>query len=106
MDDRKKKEQTGTVVKDDILACPVCGRPLYKGDLVDVESVVEENLYDLGGVRIVDSHVRLECDVEHRFDEKGFTLDEPHELVVVCDAVFDGLGSCVQFAIAEVVPVE
>lgn len=84
--------------------CPVCGRPLYKGDLVDVKSVVEDNLYDMGGVRLVDSKVRLECDVEHRFDEEGFTLDEPHELVVVVDAVFDGLGNCVQFAIKEVVP--
>ena len=46
----------------------------------------------------------LECDVEHRFDGEGFTLEEPHELVVVCDAVFDGSGSCVQFGIAEVVP--
>ena len=50
------KEQNGTVVND-TLGCPVCGRPLKKDDLVDVKSVVEENLYDMGGVRIVDSHV-------------------------------------------------
>jgi hypothetical protein len=60
----------------------------------------------MGGVRIVDSKVRLECDVEHRFDEKGFTLDEPHELVVVVDAAFDGSGDCVLFAITEVVSAE
>ena len=82
--------------------CPVCGRPLKKDDLVDVKSVVEENLYDIGGVRIVDSHVRLECDFEHRFDEKGFTLDEPHELVAVVDAAFDERGTCTQFVITSI----
>jgi hypothetical protein len=90
--------------REDTLDCPVCGRLLQKGDLADVQSVVEDNLYDLGGVRLVDSHVRLECDVEHRFDEKGFTLDEPHDLVVVVDAAFDESGSCVQFVIIGVVP--
>jgi hypothetical protein len=105
MDDRKKeKGHAGTVVTDeDTLDCPVCGRPLQKGDLVDAQSVVEDNLYDMGGVRIVDSHVRLECDVEHRFDEKGFTLDEPHDFVVVINTAFDGSGKCIQFTITEVV---
>ena len=105
MSENRDEGHTGQVTDaEDTLVCPVCGRLLKKGDLVDAQSVVEENLYDMGGVRIVDSHVRLECDVEHRFDEKGFTMDEPHELVVVVDAVFDGLGSCVQFAITEVLP--
>jgi hypothetical protein len=101
---KEKKGHNDMAHKEKMRICPVCGRPLHKGDLVDAQSVVEENLYDLGGVRIVDSHVRLECDVEHRFDEKGFTLDEPHELAVVVDAVFDESGSCVQFAITEILP--
>ncbi len=102
---RKTKQgqaDTDQVKDEDTLICPVCGRPLYEDNLVDAQSVVEDNLYDMGGVRIVDCTVHLECDFTHQFDEEGFTLDEPHNLVAVVDAEFDETGECIRFAITEI----
>jgi len=83
--------------------CPVCRRPLNEDNLVDMKSVVEDNLYFVGGVHIV-GYACLHCDFEHQFDEKEVTLNEPHKLVAVVDAEFDGSGECVHFEIKEVLP--
>ncbi|KYK37909.1 MAG: hypothetical protein AYK18_18135 [Theionarchaea archaeon DG-70] len=82
--------------------CPVCKKPLHADNLVDMKSIVEDNLYYVGGVRIMNSRVPLACDFQHRFDRGGVTLDEPHELVAVVTAEFDGSGACIQFEIVEV----
>lgn len=81
--------------------CPVCKKLLHKDNLVDMKSIVEDVL-SIDGVRIVGCTVRLECDCKHRFDEEGFTLDEPHKLVAVVTVEFDETGKCVQFAITEI----
>jgi len=82
--------------------CPICEELLNQSNLVDVKSVVDDNLYYLSGVRIVNSQVELHCDFEHRFDEEGFTIEKPHRLVAVIEAAFDGFGRCIQFDIREV----
>lgn len=87
------------------LVCPVCGNLLHKNNLVDIRSIVEDNLCYIGGVRIVNSKIELHCDFDHRYREEGFTIDEPHGLVAVIDAVFDGAGRCIQFEITKVCPV-
>lgn len=105
MVDRKKEKghaDTGLFQQKDVKDCPVCGRPLHKDNLVDMKSIVEDVLYDIDGVRLVGCTVRLECDCEHRVDEEGFTLDEPHNLVAVVTVEFDETGNCVQFAITEI----
>lgn len=72
---------------ENTLDCPMGGRSLHKDNLVGAKSVVEDNLYDMGGVRIV-SNVRLECDFEHQFNEEGFTMDDLHKLVMVINTEF------------------
>jgi len=82
--------------------CPVCRGPLHTTNLVDVKSIVEDNLYYEGGVLLVDCPVKLHCNFEHRYHKEGFTLDEPHNLVAVVEAVFNNKGNCIHFAILEV----
>ena len=105
MKETKKKGSASTDVdtgRHNVCICPVCGEPLHGDNLVDAKSIVEDNLYYVGGVRIMNSRVPLACDFQHRFDKGGVTLDEPHELVAVVTAEFDGSGACIQFEIVEV----
>ncbi len=88
--------------KKERFVCPVCRRPLHKDNLVDVKSVVENNLCYVGGVLIVGRGVQLRCDFEHRFNKKEVSTDDPHKLVAVVDAEFDESGECVQFEIKEI----
>ncbi|KYK28910.1 MAG: hypothetical protein AYK19_20485 [Theionarchaea archaeon DG-70-1] len=82
--------------------CPVCKKPLHEDNLVDMKSVVEDNLYYVGGVRIMNFRVPLACDFQHHFDKEEVTIDEPHKLVAVVNAEFDGSGKCVHFDIVEI----
>ncbi|KYK29602.1 MAG: hypothetical protein AYK19_19490 [Theionarchaea archaeon DG-70-1] len=110
MVDRKMKEKghANTSIdlnrehKDMRFICPVCKKPLHEDNLVDMKSIVKDNLYYVGGIRIMNSRVPIACDFQHRLDKGGVTLDEPHELVAVVTAEFDGSGACIQFEIAEV----
>ncbi len=83
------------------IVCPVCKMVLHEDNLVDLKSVVEDNLYYVGGVLIV-GKVRLHCEFEHRFDEAEVSTDDPHKLVAVVDAEFDESGKCIHFEIVEV----
>ena len=108
--DRKMEEKGHTDVggglftghKDTEFVCPVCKRPLHEDNLVDMKSVVEDNMYYVGGVRIVNSRIVLHCDCEHQCDEEGLKLDNPHKLVAVVNAEFDDEGKCGHFEIKEV----
>jgi len=81
--------------------CPVCRKSLHEDNLVNMKSIVEDNLYYVGGVCIV-GDVQLYCDFEHQFDKEEVTMNEPHKLVAVVNAEFDGSGACIQFKIVEV----
>lgn len=85
-----------------ISICPVCKNPIHETNAVDTKSIVEDNLYYVGGVLIKDCPVRLYCDFEHCYAEEGVTLDEPHDLVAVVEAVFDTKGNCTRFTIVEI----
>ncbi|KYK32606.1 MAG: hypothetical protein AYK19_15305 [Theionarchaea archaeon DG-70-1] len=111
---KKKTEQLRNEEIDDTMlqrdndvtfVCPVCGKLLHKNNLVDAKSIVEDNLYYVGGILIV-SDVWLHCDFEHRYDEDGMTLDEPHNLVAVVKAAFDKKGDCIHFDIMDIRPRE
>ena len=84
--------------------CPVCGGFLHEKNLPDMESIIYDNLYDQGGVRIGSPKVRLHCDFEHCFDEEGLTMDNPHDLVAFIDAEFDQAGDCTKFVLSGVHP--
>jgi len=86
------------------LVCPVCGKSLHEVNLPDQESIIEDSLYYVDGVRIVNSQVQLLCDFVHRFEKEEQTLDEPHDLTGLVNAVFDGLGNCTQFNLVKVHP--
>lgn len=83
--------------------CPVCGKRLHKNNLVDRKSIVDDNLYYVGGVRIVNSRVQLQCDFEHQFDIQGLRMDESHPLVAVVEAVFNE-KECIELKIVEILP--
>jgi len=91
--------------KEPIITCPIDGKPLHVNNLVDVKSIVDDNLYYVGGVLIV-GKVRLLCDFQHHYDEEGATIEEPHTLVAVIDAEFDQSGRCIHFDTVEVQPVK
>ena len=84
--------------------CPVCGQILHEKNLPDMQSIIYENLYDQGGVRIGSPKVRLYCDFEHFFDEEGLTMDDPHDLVGAVDAEFDQAGDCTRFVLVKILP--
>jgi len=86
--------------------CPVCGNLLHERNLPDMEGIIYDNLYHQGRVRIGSPKVRLYCDFEHCFDEEGFTMDDPHDLVGVIDAAFDQSGECIRFEVIEIRPAE
>jgi len=88
-------------VSQQLFVCPVCTKLLHVDNLVDCRSIVEDNLYHVGGVLIVNSRVELHCSFEHWCNE-GYTLDEPHELMAVVDAVFDRSGDCIHFEIVDI----
>jgi hypothetical protein len=92
------------MLSDKKVICPVCGNQIHDTNLVDAEGIVDDILYSYGGVLIVDSEVTLLCECEHRYDEDGFTIEEPHKLVAVVDAVFDESGKCTQFDITDIRP--
>ncbi|KYK31960.1 MAG: hypothetical protein HXS48_26090 [Theionarchaea archaeon] len=98
---KKGHADTGTPLQDGTVDCPVCGNPLTKMNLVDMKSIVEDNLYFVGGVLIV-GKVRLLCDFQHRYDEEEITLENPHALTALVDAEFDNKGECIHFDIMEV----
>jgi len=87
--------------KDVTFVCPVCEKPLHTSNLVDMKSIVEDNLYYVGGVKIVSDTI-LHCDFEHRYDEEGFTLENPHPLVATVKAAFDITGDCIHFTIVDI----
>ena len=93
-----------TMEENMTFVCPVCGRLLHEKNLPDMESIIYDNLYDQGGVRIGSPKVRLYCDFEHCYDEEGFTMENPHNLVGAVDAEFDQAGDCTTFVLVEIHP--
>lgn len=84
------------------IVCPVCKKVLHSDNLPDRNSVITENILYGGGIRIVDSEVRILCQFKHRYDEKCNSLKEPHELIAVILAQFDNEGRCTSFEIVEI----
>jgi hypothetical protein len=103
--DSECEDEHGTgILSDKKVVCPVCGSQLHEKNLVDKEGIIDDMLYSYEGVLIVDSEVTLLCECEHQYDEEEFPIEEPHKLVAVVDAVFDGSGECTQFEITEIRP--
>jgi len=78
------EDQDGNLREKKSLVCPVCGKLLHEVNLPDQESIIEDSLYYVDGVRIVNS--------------------QPHDLTGLVNVVFDGLGTCIQFNLVEVHP--
>ena len=91
--------------KKETFVCPECRKLIHVNNFVDMKSIVDDNLYYVGGVLIV-GKARLLCDFQHRYDEEGATMEEPHILVAVIDAEFDQSGRCIRFDTVEVQPVK
>ena len=105
VDEKDIDSEHGTsILSDRKVVCPVCGSQLHEINLVDKKGIIDEMLYSNEDVLIVDSEVTLFCECEHRYDEEEFTIEDPHKIVAVVDAVFDGSGECTQFEITEIRP--
>ena len=102
MEDRKEGTDRNCNHGEKKFVCPVCGQLLHERNLPDMHSIIYDNLYLQGGVRIGSPRVRLYCDFEHCFDEEGLTMDNPHDLVGVVDAEFDQEGDCTRFSLSEI----
>jgi len=64
--------------------------------------IIDDELYD-GDIRIIDSHVTIQYQFDHYFDEeKNMTMEEPHRLTVLIGAEFDSAGVCTAFTILQV----
>jgi hypothetical protein len=105
IDEKDSDQEHGTsILSDKKVVCPVCGKILHEINLVDKKGIIDEMLYSYEGLLIVDSEVTLLCECEHRYDGEEFTIEDPHKIVAVVDAVFDGSGECTQFEITEIRP--
>jgi len=102
--DEKEEESDSEYENFSDFICPVCGKPLHEVNLPDQESIIEDSLYYVEGVRIVNSQVQVLCDFVHRFEKEEVTMDQPHDLTGLVNVVFDELGTCIQFNLVEVYP--
>lgn len=104
--DTMKDRKDGTEEQDSgekiTFVCPVCGKLLHERNLPDMHSIIYDNLYLQGGVRIGSPKVRFYCDFEHCFDEEGLTMDNPHDLLGVVDAEFGPAGDCTRFSLSDI----
>ncbi len=98
--EHKEGERRISIQKERI--CPVCGEEINEVNLPEARSVVEEKVYHLGGVRIIDSEVLFLVSCEHLYRDIGITVDDPHEIAVVVKGLFDDQGACVHFEITEI----
>ncbi|MGD2251143.1 MAG: hypothetical protein PVF58_22320 [Candidatus Methanofastidiosia archaeon] len=98
---KKSTKEISGIVKEKIV-CPVCKNVLHDVDLPNKTGVIEDNVYSEGGIVIVDSAVTIHCEFEHRHNEQKKTITNPHELIAVIKAEFDGTGICILFEIIEI----
>ena len=108
MEEKGQADTGGNPVKEhekERFVCPECRKPIHVNNLVDMKSIVDDNLYYVGGVLIV-GKARFLCDFQHHYDEEGATVKELHTLVAVIDAEFDQSGRCIRFDTVEVQPVK
>ncbi len=68
-EDEKEEESASKCGNFSYFTCPVCGELLHEENLPDMESVILDNLYYGGDVRIGSLKVLLYCDFEHRYDD-------------------------------------
>lgn len=83
------------------MRCPSCREDIHEVNLPDVRSIVEDTLSWLE-LTIVDSSVCFLIDCEHRYEDVGMTLENPHELTAVIVSEFDSQGGCTCFEVREV----
>ncbi|MGC1119674.1 MAG: hypothetical protein WBA22_01155 [Candidatus Methanofastidiosia archaeon] len=86
--------------------CPVCGGILCENNLPNVESVITDGiLFCSKKDRIINSRVLIEHKFNHFYNEdEDCTLVDPHTLISVIEAEFDGSGHCIAFSVVRVYP--
>lgn len=86
-------------------ACPVCGKSISEPHLPDIESVITHGLYFVEYTRIITSKAVLKHEFSHCYDEEeDIGMEEPHTVIAVISAEFDGTGECTVFDILEIRP--
>jgi len=85
--------------------CPVCGGTLGKRNLPDAKGVIDDEMYYCSESRIINSTVILEHPFDHYYnEEEDHIIDEPHNLMAVIEAEFDGSKKCTAFCVVQVYP--
>ena len=102
-----KKKENADIKKDSDnqeFICPVCGKLLGKNNLPTMNAVIEEGIfYQNETDRIINSHVTIEHEFAHFYDEeKGLTMNPTHKLLSVIKTEFDSAGNCIIFEILEI----
>jgi hypothetical protein len=86
--------------------CPVCGRRMSGKNLPTQESVItDEIIHNLEPDRIISSRVLIRHEFSHFYDEEeDCAMDDPHDLLSIIEAEFDGDGECIAFSLVKVYP--
>lgn len=95
----KRREEFQTI-------CPVCGRRISGKNLPTQESIITDEIFsNLEPDRIISSKVLIRHVFSHFYDEeKDCTMDDPHDLLSIIQAEFDGDGECIAFSLVKVYP--
>jgi hypothetical protein len=87
------------------MICPVCGGTLTEQNLPNAECVFKEGIFYCSKDRIISSHVLIEHQFTHFYnEEEDNVMDEPHELVAVIACEFDDSRECTAFTVIRVYP--
>lgn len=88
------------------MICPVCGGILTKQNLPNAESVIADGMfYMVKEDCIISSRVLIRHKFSHFYDEeKDCTMDDPHDLLSIIEAEFDGDGECIAFSLVKIYP--
>ncbi len=107
---KSKKAERDTVNPESAcpeFVCPVCGKPLGRINLPNMESVIEHELSLGEENRIINSRFLLETTFTHLADEKEVVpLEDQHLVTSLIEVEFNGEGVCTKFDILEVHPVK
>ncbi|MGC1120838.1 MAG: hypothetical protein WBA22_07065 [Candidatus Methanofastidiosia archaeon] len=88
------------------MICPVCGGILTKQNLPSAEGVIADGMfYMVEEDRIISSRVLIRHKFSHFYDEEeDCAMDDPHDLLSIIGAEFDGDGECIAFSLVKVYP--
>ncbi|MBU7001855.1 MAG: hypothetical protein HXS51_13900 [Theionarchaea archaeon] len=87
--------------KESHIICPVCGGRISEQHLPNKESVIDDGIfYMIESDRIISSRMTIGHRFDHFYNEEEDCIrNDPHALVSIIEAEFDGAGRCTLFSV-------